>query len=150
MASKAIVEAFANQRVFALAGASRSGRKFGNAVLKELSEKGHTVYPVHPQAADVNGHRAYPSLAALPEPVGGLIVVVPPAQSAALVREAHQAGITRIWLQQGAESPEAIRYCQEHSLDVVHGECILMFAEPAKWFHRAHRWIWKVTGKLPS
>jgi hypothetical protein len=31
----------------------------------------------------------------------------------------------------------------------VHGECILMFAEPAAFFHRAHRWIWRMLGKLP-
>jgi hypothetical protein len=30
----------------------------------------------------------------------------------------------------------------------VHGECILMFAQPSS-FHRLHRWVWGLLGKLP-
>ena len=33
---------------------------------------------------------------------------------------------------------------------VVHGECLLMFAEPAGLIHRAHRWVWGAIGKLPQ
>ncbi len=150
MASKAVIGTFLGQPALALAGASRSGRKFGNAVLKELTEKGYTIYPVHPHAAKLDGHVAYPSCATLPQPVGGIIIVVPPPLAEAAVRDAHASGITRVWLQQGAASPEAIRYCEANGLDVVHGECVLMFAEPTKWFHRAHRWVWKVTGRLPA
>jgi hypothetical protein len=52
-------------------------------------------------------------------------------------------------MQPGSESAAAIRSCEENNLQVVHGECILMFAEPAAFFHRAHRWIWRMLGKLP-
>jgi hypothetical protein len=72
-----------------------------------------------------------------------------PAQAEQVVRRAAAAGIRRVWLQQGAESATAIRFCEENGISTVHGECILMFAEPAAWFHRAHRWVWKLLGKLP-
>jgi len=34
-------------------------------------------------------------------------------------------------------------------MDVVSGECILMFARPAG-FHKAHRWVSGLLGRLPA
>jgi len=53
-------------------------------------------------------------------------------------------------MQQGSESDEAINYCNENEIDCVSNECILMFAEPAGFIHRLHRWIWGIAGKLPQ
>ncbi len=149
MVSRAAVEAFMAQKKLAVVGVSRQGKKFGNAAYKELKKKGYEVFPVHPEAEKVEGDRCYPSLAQLPEQVGGVLVVVPPAQAEKVVLEAHQAGIRHVWLQQGAESEAAIRFCEENGINVIHGKCILMFAEPTAFFHRMHRWVWGVLGKLP-
>jgi uncharacterized protein len=140
---------FLSQRELALVGISRGGRKFGNMVFKELKAKGYQVYPVHPQAPEIAGQPCWPSLRNLPAKVGGVVVVVPPTETEKIVSEMVSAGITRVWMQQGSQSAEAIRLCQENGISVVSGECILMFAEPAAFFHRAHRWIWRVLGKLP-
>jgi hypothetical protein len=149
MTSKAAVDGFFADRTLALVGASRSGRKFGNMVLKELTAKGYRVLPVHPDAPEIDGHPAYPSLAGLPEKVGGVIVVVPPVKAEQVVHDAAAAGIRRVWLQQGASSPGALQAAEARGLSVVHGECILMFAEPTRSFHRVHRVIWKLLGRLP-
>jgi predicted CoA-binding protein len=146
--SQSSVEQFLAQRSLGLAGASRSGKKFGNTVLRELAKRGYRVSVVHPQAAEIDGVRCYPSVSALPEDVGGLVLVVPPEQTETVVREAAARGMRRIWMQQGSESPAAIEYCRENGIDAVHGECILMFAQPTG-FHRFHRWLWKLLGKLP-
>ena len=150
MTSKAVVQDFVAQRKLALVGASSKKAKFGNFALKDLRAKGYKIFPVHPQAKMIEGEPCFSSIAALPEPVDGLLVVVPPAQTEQVVRDAAAAGIKRVWMQQGAESPAAIKFCQENHISAVHGECILMFAEPAAWFHRAHRWAWKLLGKLPK
>jgi uncharacterized protein len=97
----------------------------------------------------IEGERCYPSLAALPAPVGGVVVIVPPEQTGAVVRQAAEAGVTRVWMQQGAESPAAIRFCEEHGISAIHGECIMMFIEPAHFIHRTHRWFKKIAGNLP-
>lgn len=149
MTTRTAVDEFLAQKKLALVGASRTGRKFGNSALKELRAKGYDVVPVHPEAAAIDGVPCVASLAMLPPGVGGVVLSVPPARSEALVREAAAAGIKRVWLQQGAESPAAIAFCESAGISVVHGECILMFAEPAAWFHRLHRGIWRVLGKLP-
>jgi len=150
MTRQEAVEGFLSQRVLALAGASRSGKKFGNTILKELKAKGYEVLLVHPEAGEIEGTPCFPSLAALPKPVGGLLLVVPPAKAEPLVREAAELGIPRIWMQQGSSSPEAIRLCEAKGIAAVHGECILMFAQPTNGAHRFHHWLWGVFGKLPA
>ncbi|MCJ7503046.1 MAG: CoA-binding protein [Acidobacteriia bacterium] len=149
MTSKAAVADFVSQRKLAVVGVSRKKMKFGNLAFRELKRKGYKLFPVHPHAEQLEGERCSASLAALPEPVDGLLVIVPPAQAEQVVREAAAAGIRRVWLQQGAGSAAAIRFCAENGISLVHGECILMFAEPAAFYHRAHRWVWKLLGKLP-
>jgi len=146
---KAAIDDFWSQQTLAVVGVSRGGKKFGNAASRELRTKGYRVIPVHPEADSIGGERCYPSLKALPEPVGGLLVVVPPVQTERVVREAAEAGIRRVWLQQGAESAAAIKYCQDQGMSVVHGECILMFAAPTGG-HKLHHWLWRLLGKLPN
>ena len=65
-------------------------------------------------------------------------------------RDAAEAGIRHVWLQQGAESPYVASLCSELGLNAVLGECILMFAQPQKFFHKPHRWMWGLMGKLPK
>jgi predicted CoA-binding protein len=150
MTSKAAVQDFLAQRTLAVVGASRDGKKFGNKVYKDLIRKGYQTYPVNPNAEEIEGQPCYPNLSALPEAVDGVVFVVPPAETEKVVHEAAEVGIARVWMQQGSESVEAIRFCEEKGISVVSGECILMFAEPAEFYHRMHRWVWAVMGKLPE
>ena len=66
-----------------------------------------------------------------------------------VVADAAQAGIRRFWMQQGAESQAAIRFCEEREISAIHGECILMFADPAG-LHRLHGWVRGILGNLPQ
>ncbi len=61
-------------------------------------------------------------LKSLPAPVDGVLIVVPPAQTEQVVREAAEAGIHRVWMQPGADSA---------------------------FYHQAHKFVWGVLGKLP-
>jgi hypothetical protein len=83
---------------------------------------------VHPHHETVEGDPCYPDLAALPERVAGIVVVVPPHATEQIVREADAVGIKRVWLQPGAESAAAIRYCEEHGLAVIYDECVMVLA----------------------
>ncbi|NQV40903.1 MAG: CoA-binding protein [Candidatus Marinimicrobia bacterium] len=149
MVEQAIVESFLAEKKLALAGASRKGNKFGNAVFKELSSKGYELLLMHPEAESIDGVPCYGSLAELPTDVGGLINVVPAIQTEKLVREAHASGIRKVWMQQGSDSPAAIEYCKENDIEVIHGECILMFAQP-QGLHKFHHWLLGLFGKLPK
>ena len=150
MVTKAMIDDFISQPSLAIVGVSRKGNKFGNNAFKELKAKGYKLYLVHPSAEIIEGQQSYPSLKALPQAVGGVLVVVPPAQAEKVVREAHESGIKRVWLQQGAESQAAIQYGEQNGMSVVYGKCILMFAQPMRFFHKPHRWVMGVLGKLPK
>jgi uncharacterized protein len=141
---------FLAHRTLALAGVSRSGKGFGNVVRRELTAKGYRLLLVHPEVDAVAGQRCARNLAEVAPEVGGLILVTPPEATTRLVREAAAAGIPRLWIQQGAESEEALRVASEHDLAVVHGECILMWAEPAGLPHRFHRWLRGLFGRSPG
>src|SRR4051812_15901517 len=130
MSSKTKIETFLSEPALALIGMSRSGKKFGNFVYRALESKGYHVYPIHRQAASIGRVRCYSDFAALPEHVENLLVVVPPAQALTAVRSAAASGIRRVWLQQGSESSEVLKACRDAGLDVIAGECILMFAQP--------------------
>lgn len=150
MTSRAAIDEFLAQKTLALVGVSRGGRGFGNAVLKTLRRRGREVLPVHPEARDIDGVPCFRAVADLPARVGGLVLVVPPAQTEKLVAEAAAAGIRRVWMQQGAASPGAVAFCAANGVSAIHGECILMFAEPAGRIHRLHRTIKGLLGRLPE
>jgi hypothetical protein len=150
MVTKAMIDDFISQPSLAIVGVSRKGNKFGNNAFKELKAKGYKLYLVHPSAEIIEGQQSYPNFKALPQAVGGVLVVVPPVQAEKVVREAHEAGIKRVWLQQGAESQAAIQYGEQNGMSVVYGKCILMFAQPIRFFHKPHRWVMGVLGKLPK
>jgi predicted CoA-binding protein len=149
MNSSKAVDAFLAQPVIAVVGVSRSGRKFGNAAFRTLRDKGYRVYAIHPHAKAIEGEQCYPSLTATPERVNAVLIVVPPVEALAVLRESAAAGIHHVWLQQGAESTEAVSLCAELGIQAVSGECILMFARPTG-IHRAHRFVRRVFDRLPA
>jgi uncharacterized protein len=148
MTSQLSVDAFLRQPAIAVVGVSRTRQKFGNIACRELRAKGYRLHLVHPSGVPIDGAPSYASLSRLPERVNAVLVVVPPAQALEVVREAAAIGIRHVWLQQGAESPSVLDACRELGLDVVSGECILMFAKPTG-VHKAHYWITRVLRRLP-
>ncbi|MCF7809150.1 MAG: CoA-binding protein [Candidatus Marinimicrobia bacterium] len=148
MTAQALIKAFLEPRKLAIAGMSRSGKKFGNIIFKTLTDKGYEMLPVHPENLEFLGAKSYGSIADLPVGVENLVLVIPPAATEEMVRLIPGSGIKRVWMQQGAESDTAIQYCEDHGIDVVHHACVLMHAEP-KGIHKFHRWLGGVFGKLP-
>jgi uncharacterized protein len=110
---------------------------------KELVPKGYEV-----RTAYLNAGEGDPTIASVKEAVEGAIISVPRSECAAAVREAIDAGIPRLWLQSGCDSKEALALCEEKGVPVIHGACVLMYAQPVQSVHRFHRGIWKVCGLL--
>jgi len=142
------IQEFVNGKRIALAGASRTGNKFGNAAYKELTTRGYEVYLVHPEAQEVEGVPCYPNLASLPGEVDGVLVCLPASQGTGILREASGLGIRNVWVQQGGDSPELLSLGQELGLNLVSGKCILMYAPPVRSFHRFHRGFVRLIGQL--
>ncbi|HSE43216.1 MAG TPA: CoA-binding protein [Acidobacteriota bacterium] len=148
--SKALVDDFVAQKAFAVVGVSQNPRKFGNLAYRELKLRGYRLFPVNPNLEKMGEDHCYPTLKSIPEKVGGVLIIVPPKETEKIVKEADEAGIKHVWMQQGAESETAIKYCEEHGLKEVHGECILMFTQPVKSYHKLHRGITRLFGNFPK
>jgi predicted CoA-binding protein len=142
------IQEFVGCRSIAVIGASRGGKKFGNAAAKELQTRGYQVFIIHPEAQDIDGQTCYPNLSALRGQIDAVLISVPAAQAAAVMREAASLDIRHVWLQQGAESPELLALGQDLGLSLVSKKCVLMYAPPVKSFHGWHRGFVKLVGKL--
>lgn len=83
-----------NPSTIAIVGASASPEKPGYQMMLSLQGFPGKVYPVNPNASEIMGIEAYPDLAAIPEPVDLVALVVPPQASAAVLTQAaeRQAG----------------------------------------------------------
>lgn len=120
------IKAFLEEGSFAVVGASADRSKFGNKVLRCYQQHGKEVYPINPRAPEVEGLRAYVSLAALPVKVPSVSVITPPSATEQVVREAAAAGARHIWMQPGAESEAAIRAAEAAGLSVIAGGACLL------------------------
>jgi acyl-CoA synthetase (NDP forming) len=80
-------------RSVAVVGAPR-GMKTGTVFLMALLEQGFSgpIYPVNPQAEEINGIKAYPKVADIPGPVDLAIILVPHWNSIAVVKECADKG----------------------------------------------------------
>lgn len=122
-----LIKAFLyRENIFAVAGASRDPKKYGHQVYRDLRNAGYRVYCVNPNADKVLGNKCYPSLEALPVKPDVVDVVVPPKITEQLIKTCKKLGITKVWMQPGSESETAIKFCEENSIDVVHGVCVMV------------------------
>jgi predicted CoA-binding protein len=112
---------------YAVVGASNDRSKYGNQVLRAYLRKGRRAIPVNPNATEIEGLPSVPDLASLPGPVHGVSIVTPPEVTERIVEDAAAAGLTRLWMQPGAESERAIERAEELGLSVIAGgPCLLV------------------------
>ena len=121
-----IMEFLGDRNVFAVVGASRDPRKYGYQVYKDLKNAGYEVYAVNPNAQEILGDKCYPSLENLPVKPDVVDVVVPPKVTEHTVETCKRLGITKVWMQPGSESEKAVKLCEENSIDVVYGVCVMI------------------------
>jgi hypothetical protein len=121
-----LIQEFISQRVWAVVGVSLSPEKHGNKIFRDLRSAGYIVYAINPGGGKLDGQKLYPSLADLPERPAVVDIVVPPKITADIVRQCAELRLTRVWMQPGSESAEAIRFCQEQGIQVVHSACAMI------------------------
>jgi uncharacterized protein len=142
------IEDFLTAEPIAIVGVSRNPKKFGQMAFKELKDKGLKVIPVNPAAEEILGIKAYPNITALPSEVKGVIIMTKKDQTAAIVKEAKVKGIKNIWIQQTADSKDALKEIEGSNINYITGECILMHYRPHS-VHKFHKTLKKFFGRFP-
>jgi len=143
-----LIDNFVGSKKIAIVGMSRSGKKFGNMASKELKAKGYEIFPVHPEAKEIDGMSCYPDLKSLSGIVDSVWISILPKNVPPVLEEAAQIGLKNIWLQQGAWSNEVQQTIEQLQLQVVSKKCIMMYAPPVKSVHKFHRTIVGIFRKL--
>ena len=121
-----LVDDFLKQKSFAVVGSFSDETKHAYRIVKTLKNKGYQVYPVNPHIKQVDGLVCYASIKDIPGVVDVADLVTPPEVTEKIVRECKDKGIKRIWLQPGAESEKAIKFCEDNDIKVIYGLCVML------------------------
>ena len=89
-----------------------------------LSSSPYTVWFVNPRAETILGHRAYASLAELPEPPDIVDVFRKPSDLPEVLDEAVAARAKTLWLQLGISDDAIAEEATEAGMDVVMNRCL--------------------------
>jgi predicted CoA-binding protein len=108
------------KQTIAIIGASNNRHKYGNRAVRAFARLGHQVYPVHPSASVIEGHRSYRSVLDVPEEhLDRISIYLPPEVGMTVIDEVARKGAREVWLNPGAESPELIAHARELGLNVI-------------------------------
>ena len=147
---------FLAQKRIAVAGVSREkgGAHGGNVVYGRLKERGYEVFPVNPNADEVEGDPCFHDIASIPDGVGAVVIATNPSDSPAVMQDCIDAGITHVWMHrsfgQGSVSDEATKLGRDAGVTVIAGGCPLMYAPTNDVGHNIMRVMLNIGGKIPK
>lgn len=145
-ASRAAIDLFFRQKRIAIVGVSRKRAHFSRLVFSSFRKCGYDTVPVNHAAQDIDGVVAAPSLDAVaPAPEAVLVLSAKAPES--IIGQAAAAGARVLWFYR---KPKFAIASPPAGLDIVAGECPLMFLQCAGWIHAAHRRVRSFLGALPE
>jgi uncharacterized protein len=150
---QAAAEFLAHKRI-AVTGVSRSPKAHGsNIVYQRLRQRGYEVFPVNPNADEVEGDPCYQDLKSIPGGVDAVVIGTRPEIAEATMRECAELGIQYVWMHrlvgQGSVSQAAADSGRNAGITVIDGGCPLMFDPTADAGHKAMRFMFTLTGNVP-
>lgn len=121
-------------KIVAVIGASGDRRKFGNKAVRAFLAQGHTVVPVNPHEAEIEGLRAYPSVLDIPGPVDMATVYLHRDAGLDVIPEIARKGIKEVWLNPGADDDGVVAAARAAGLDPIVACSIMGIGEsPARF-----------------
>ncbi|HEY4962941.1 MAG TPA: CoA-binding protein [Terriglobales bacterium] len=154
MSSMATIQDFLAQKRIAVVGVSHDPKNFSRGLFRTLRERGYDAIAVNPGAGSIDDAPCFASLGDISPPVDGVLVMTSPSVTDEIVRQCAHLGIPRVWMYRaagdGALSPQAVEFCEEHGIKVVPGECPYMFFAHGGWIHSLHGFVKRISGGYPA
>ena len=148
------VAEFLSGRRFAVAGVSRDPKQTANFIFRKLRGSGFEVFPVNPNAGEVESEQCYPNLASVPGVIDGVVIATHPRVARDIVNQCRQRDVRRVWFHrafgQGSVSPDAVHECSALGIQCIVGGCPLMYCEPVDFGHRFMKWLLRFGGSVPG
>jgi len=147
------VAAFLSGRRIGVAGVSRQPAQPANAIFRKLKRSGYDVFPINPNATNVEGVTCYRDVGDVPGRLDGVVIATAPAVSVEVVKRCRDCGVPRVWLHRsfgaGSVSKEAVSTSKDLGVDCIVGGCPMMFCEPVDFGHTCMRWWLQHKGRVP-
>ena len=128
------------ENIMVVVGVSRDKAKWGYKVFAKLGELGFRVIPINPNCEQIDEIKCYPVLEEMMIEERDLdvskvvvVTVVPPEVTLKIVEESLGLGVKMVWMQQGSESPEAVKRAEEGGIEVMAGACIVKDGLKGSW-----------------
>ena len=108
-----------SRRTVAVIGASKDRAKFGNKAVRAFRQQGYEVFPINPKEEEIEGLRAYRSIADVQIRPQMISVYVPPPVLLNLLPDIAAKGCNELWLNPGTESDDVMAEAERLGLNVV-------------------------------
>jgi predicted CoA-binding protein len=145
---------FLAQRRIAVTGVSRTpGGHGSNIVYQRLRDRGYEVFPVNPNAREVEGDSCFRDLRSIPGGVDAVVIGTRPEIAEGTMRECDELGIHHVWMHRGpgagSVSRAAADFGRRNGIEVIDGGCPCMFEPTADRGHKAMRTVLTLTHNVP-
>ncbi len=152
---KDAAEDFLAHKRIAVTGVSRSPKDHGaNVVYRRLRDRGYEVFAVNPNAAEVEGDKAYGNLTSIPGGVEAVVIGTSPEHADETMHECADLGIEQVWMHRsfggGSVSDTATLYGRERGITVIDGGCPCMFGLTADSGHKVMKVFATLAGNVPK
>jgi hypothetical protein len=111
------------------------------------------VFAVNPNADEVEGDPCYQDLKSVPGGVDAVVIGTRPEIAEDTMRECADLGIQQVWMHRsfggGSVSDTATEYGRAQGITVIDGGCPCMFEPTADPAHKAMRFVFTLSGKVP-
>jgi uncharacterized protein len=111
-------------RKVTVVGLSANPERPSHWIARYLIEQGYEVVGVNPGLPHVPGIRVYARVADVPGPLEIVDVFRSPDAIPPLVEELAELRPAVLWLQPGAENPDAAQRARALGMEVIEGDCI--------------------------
>lgn len=154
MTTQNLINEFLEQKRFAMIGVSRNPKDFSRSLFREFMKRGYDVVPVNPHASDIEGIKPPSNIREVTAPVTAALLLVSPLFMQQVVQDCADAGVTLLWIYgiTGSSSVDSriLKFCEDHGMRVIAGQCPFMFFHNSALLHRFHGWAWKMIGYYPK
>lgn len=106
-------------KTVAIIGASTDRNKFGNKAVRAFKQKGYQVFPINPNATEVEGLKAFSSISEVPLRPDMVSVYLPPPVLLKVLPQIAEKGCDELWLNPGTESPEVLAEAERLGLNAI-------------------------------
>jgi hypothetical protein len=112
----------------AILGASAKRERYSYMALRALLDRGHRVFPVNPTLMDIDGIRAYHSLAVLPDRVDTVTIYLSAGRSRALAQDIMACRPRRVIFNPGTENRSLMAELGAKGVEVAEAFTLVMLS----------------------